>query len=61
LSCCVSSAVLWVLLLPVLVFIPPPTMFVQQPAIKIKQISTYKKDVFRNRCEIKNIALHHLK
>jgi hypothetical protein len=31
------------------------TIFVQQPAIKIKQIITYKKDVFRNRCKIKKI------
>jgi hypothetical protein len=60
-SFCASSVVLWVLLLPLLVLIPPPTIFVQQPAIKSKQISTYKKDVFRNRCKIKNIGLHRLK
>jgi hypothetical protein len=41
--------------LPLLVLIPPPTIFVKQPAIKSKKLSTYKKDIFRNRCEIKNI------
>jgi hypothetical protein len=32
-----------VLLLPLLVLSQPPTIFVQQPAIKSKEISTYKK------------------
>jgi hypothetical protein len=39
-------------LLPLLVLIPSPTIFVQQSAIKSKQISTDKEDVFRNRHEI---------
>jgi hypothetical protein len=50
-----------VLLLPLLILLPLPTIFVQQPAIKSMEISTYKKDVFRNMCEIKNIALQWLK
>jgi hypothetical protein len=58
-SCCASSAVL--LLLPLLLLSQPPTIFAQQPVIKSKQKSTSKKDVFRNMCEIKNIALHQLK
>jgi hypothetical protein len=43
-----------VLLLPLLVLISPPTIFVQQHVIKSKQIGTYK-NVFRNMCEIKKI------
>jgi hypothetical protein len=41
--------------LPLLVLIPPPTIFVQQPAIKSKQLSTDKKYVFRNICKINEI------
>jgi hypothetical protein len=44
-----------------LLLIQPPTIFVQQPAIKSKQISTYKKDVFRNRCEIKKYSITPIK
>jgi hypothetical protein len=43
------------LLLPLLVLVPPPTIFVQQPAIKSNQLSTDKKYVFRNICKINEI------
>jgi hypothetical protein len=41
--------------LPLLVLVPPSIIFVQTPAIKSKKISTDKKYVFRNRCEINKI------
>jgi hypothetical protein len=41
--------------LPLLGLIPSPTIFVQSPAIKSKQIRTNKKYVFRNKCEINKI------
>jgi hypothetical protein len=44
-ACSASSAVL--LLLPLLLLSQPPTIFVQQPAIKSKQISTYKNMYFK--------------
>jgi hypothetical protein len=55
-----SSSFLRVLLLPLplLSLIPPPTIFVQSPAIESKQISIDKKYVFRNRCEINKIKYY---
>jgi hypothetical protein len=32
--------------LPLLVLVPPPTIFVQQPAIKSKQLNTDKKNMY---------------
>jgi hypothetical protein len=49
-----------VLLLPLLVLISPPTIFVQQHVIKSKQIGTYK-NVFRNMCEIKKYSITSIK